>query len=454
MACPGRETIRLFRRKDRGGAHTGRVVRSSIFGWLAAKAYGALPRHEKLQLVPGEKAVSLAEHRAAVRLAGFHHRHHIALGKIAGVGRVLPRLAEVKARGIGPVADLVYLPRPDRIEGLARGGGVHRVPVGVRDRRRVIRGLGAALQLEARDPGLQQRRNVLDHAHIPGVEDICPAVLRYFKILPGAFFLHQMIFPPAGLGAAALIRVPPGQIIRQQAPPGKRHAHRPVAEGLQIQRRRGVLAQRGDLIEGHLPGQDDPRRAEVVKHAGRLAAQNARLGADMYGEAGRVSPAQVHHPEIGDDGRVRPGVVKKRQIFRQRRHLPVVRDGVAGHVHPHAPGVAVFDGAKQLVGAEIPGGGAHSVGLTRQIDGVRSVGDGHDQFFHIPRGGQYLGFRHAAHSCYFADSIIAQPPADSKRTRRGSQNRRRARLSCDIYFPRRSLCVPVRVSVSTSTSSS
>ena len=145
---------------------------------------------------------------------------------------------------------------------------------------------------------------MLDHVHVAGVQDIRSAVLGDLEILTGALFLDEVILPAAGLGALAAVCVPAGQIIRQQAAPGERHAHRPVDKGFKPQLLRGVCAYLADILKQSLAREHDGVRPEVIERVRRGAVYNAELRADMQLHARGVFLRHGDDAHVGNDDRV------------------------------------------------------------------------------------------------------------------------------------------------------
>ena len=67
---------------------------------------------------------------------------------------------------------------------------------------------------------------MLNHTEILGVKDKgSPLILIHRHILARTRLFHNRIFPPARMGAGALIRVSSGKIIAQKTPAGIGNAH-------------------------------------------------------------------------------------------------------------------------------------------------------------------------------------------------------------------------------------
>ena len=110
---------------------------------------------------------------------------------------------------------MLDLVAPDGID-LASGGHViNDMTVGTGDNGSIIGGFCAALDLDALYTRLCQLGNVVDHAHIAGIHDICSLfVLKDGKKFAGALFLHQGILITARLRTGTAIAVASGHVIR------------------------------------------------------------------------------------------------------------------------------------------------------------------------------------------------------------------------------------------------
>ena len=291
------------------------------------------------------------------------------------------------------MADVLHLVPPHRVQGLPRHSRVDGVAVGPGDNGGVVGRLGPALQLEGVESRLHQLPHMVDHAHVPGVQDVSfPIFLKNGEILPGALLLHEGILVPAGLGAGPPVGVPARHVVGQEAPPGIAYAHGPVGKGLQLQLLGGLGPDLPDLVQGQLPGQDDPLGPQVVPGPGTLVVDHAGLGGDVPLHMGGVLPGQGEHPHVGQNHRVHPQAVQVLQPLRQAGCLLVPGHGVAGDVDPDALAVTQLHGGLQLLRAKIARKGAHAEGGAGQIDRVGPVSQGHLQPLHIPRRGQKLNF--------------------------------------------------------------
>ena len=173
------------------------------------------------------------------------------------------------------MGNVFHLIPPDRVQGTARRCVVDTMAVSAGDDGRIVGGLGPAFDLDAVHTGVHQFLQVVDHAHIPGVQDIAAFfVLKNGEILSRPLFFHQGVLVPAGLCAGAPVGVPAGHIVAQQTPAGVADTHGAVPECLDFQLLRNALPDTLNLLQTQLPGQHHSfgtqikpgRRTGVVGH--------------------------------------------------------------------------------------------------------------------------------------------------------------------------------------------
>ena len=168
-------------------------------------------------------------------------------------------------------------------------------------------------------------------------------------------------------------------------------------ERLDLQLRRRVGAQRGDIRKGHFTRQNDPLRAEVKEHLRRLGVHDAELGADVKRHSRRIALRERHHAEVGDDERVRAARRRLLQIFRQLRKAGLMRQDVRRDIDPRTLSVRELDRRAQLVGGKVAREGAQPELLAAEINGVRAEMQRHFQFFPVARRGEQLrSHRHSS----------------------------------------------------------
>ena len=226
-----------------------------VFDPFRGKRDAASVRAQCLQRIPKAPFAALLAVGDAI-FPAVHRTHELPLADIgSAVGGLFGLLAaEIEARRVVPVAGAgklcVHLRRQFKVI-VCRVGqiGVQCLAVGGGDAGHIVEGLGAAFDLQAVHARLADQVNEGRGAQIVGVKDVA-AVLVFADLvqLAGAGLLAQVVLPAAGLGALATVGVTSGHVVRQQAPAGHAHAHRTVHKGLDLQLRRGLIAQDGNIL--------------------------------------------------------------------------------------------------------------------------------------------------------------------------------------------------------------
>ena len=112
------------------------------------------------------------------------------------------------------MADLLCLVHDPLRKRLTVHDSIDAVTVRIRHAGNVIRGLCAALNFEARNAAFDELRNVLDHAHIAGIEDIRRFLILFDREhLIRTRALDEVIIPAARLRAIAVVCVSAGHIV-------------------------------------------------------------------------------------------------------------------------------------------------------------------------------------------------------------------------------------------------
>ena len=168
---------------------------------------------------------------------------------------------------------------------------VDRLPVGSRHRRHIERRLHAALHLEAVDSGINQFRNVPDHAEITGIENVgSPFIFIDRKVFSRPALLHHRVLPAAGMGTGSLIGIPSCKIIAQKAAPGIGDAHGSVHKAFNLHFIRNVGPDFRELRKRQLSGGYHALRSkpppEAVGHivgvVGLSGNMDLRLRPDLF----------------------------------------------------------------------------------------------------------------------------------------------------------------------------
>ena len=301
------------------------------------------------------------------------------------------------------MGDLLHLVSPDRVDLPACGDVVDHVAVRPGDNGGVVGGFRPSLDFDAVHADTHEVVQMVDHAHVPGVHDIGSLlILKDGEVFAGPLFFHQIILIAAGLCAGTAVGIPACHIVGKQTAAGIGHAHSPVGEDLQFQALRRFRPDRGDLLQGELPGQHHAFGSQLMPGRGGGVICHADLGGDvelaMWGVLlGQPEGAQVRH-----DQRVHAAGVQQFQMGGQPLQLAAPGHGVHGHVGSDAEIVGQPDGDRQLLRGKIPREGAHAEARSGQIDRIGPVTDRHIQLFHIPCRGEQFRFFHAVFSrfCY------------------------------------------------------
>ena len=165
-------------------------------------------------------------------------------------------------------------------------------------------------------------------------------------------------------------------------------------ECLELQLRRCVGADAGDLGERQLTREHNPLRAEIIQRRRSRRIDHAELRAHVQRDVRRIALCERDHAKIGRDDRIHASVVEQLQIRRQLRHLVIARQSVARHVHGGALHVRKLHGRADAVRREIFRPGAHTELRTGQIHCVCTEMERHLQALQISGRAQQFRFVH------------------------------------------------------------
>ncbi len=204
------------------------------------------------------------------------------------------------------------------------GGGlaIEHVAVGVRDARRVVGALRAALDLDGGDARVRKIVQVVEHGEVVGAQDVAPGVvlLHGHAAHVRARLFHQGPAPAARLGARAEARaaLAADELARQQAAAAHGHAHGAVGEDLQLQRREPVRVQASaqvrDLAHAHLARKDDAACAQAGVLLCRERVHDGGLRGHVQLHVRRVPAHKRHGTQVRHDGGVHPNLVHEAQV--------------------------------------------------------------------------------------------------------------------------------------------
>ena len=124
----------------------------------------------------------------------------------------------------------------------------------------------------------------------------------------------------------------------------------------------------------------------------------------MDGTVRRILFGKCHHAQIGKDQPVCAHFVQCGKILGQTLHLVIPGQRIDRDVYLDAAGMAIHNRLTHFLQGKVVRGGAHPVGLPRQINGIGAIRHSKAQLFHIPRGGKDFRF---FHSSYFPAATSA-----------------------------------------------
>ena len=128
---------------------------------------------------------------------------------------------------------------------------IDRFAVSSGNSRHIERCFHPSFNLEAVNSGIQKIRNMLDHAEIFGIKNISSSfIFVYWQIFSRTFFLHDCIFPAAGMGTGSLIGISARKIAAEQTSAGIRNTHGSMDKCLDLQVVRNVCPDLFDLLHG------------------------------------------------------------------------------------------------------------------------------------------------------------------------------------------------------------
>ena len=159
-------------------------------------------------------------------------------------------------------------------------------------------------------------------------------------------------------------------------------------KGFDLQFRRGLVADGGDVLQRQLTGQHHTLGAHVVGSAGCGPVGDAGLGGHVDLDVRGELLARFHHAEVRHDEGIH---ARSGGIFdglRQTVCLLVGGQGVHGQVDLAAAGMGIDDALGELLRREVGRGRAHPEFGQAAIHGIRAVVDGVAKAFQIARRGK------------------------------------------------------------------
>ena len=169
-----------------------------------------------------------------------------------------------------------------------------------------------------------------------------------------------------------LICIPPRQKAAEQASPRIGNAHGAVDKALHLHIRRYILPDFPDFLKGKLPGTDHPLcpqlMPEPVGHIIGVVCLRGNVDINFRAD----SFCQHKHSRVRDNQRVRRKLPEFFKIFFGSRQIPVMRQNVCRHMHPHVSGMGKGDSLFHILMGKVFGFGAQAESLSSYVYGVRA----------------------------------------------------------------------------------
>ena len=109
-----------------------------------------------------------------------------------------------------------------------------------------------------------------------------------------------------------------------------------------------------DHVQAALPGQHHPHAAQRPGKAHAADIVQGHLGTGMHRQIRKARAEHIRHGQVLHQYAVHPQAVEQRQHLPHLRQLPILDEGVHGHMDAHPVQVAVVHGLGQLGAVEVP----------------------------------------------------------------------------------------------------
>ena len=203
------------------------------------------------------------------------------------------------------------------------------------------------------------------------------------------------VLHPAGLGAHAPVAAAAADQGGHIALAGIAHAQGAVDKDLDLDG--AVAADIGDLLPAQLPGQHHPAHAHLRRGLDPGQIVQAHLGAGVQRDIRQGLAHGLDEAQVLDDDAVGPQVGGQPGRIHRRPDLPVVDQGVQGHIDLAAPDPAVAHGLGKFLVGEVLRAPAGVEVPHAQVHRVRAVLHGGDHGF-----GRSGGREKFHHSLYYS----------------------------------------------------
>ena len=214
---------------------------------------------------------------------------------------------------------------------------------------------------------------MLNHAQISRVENKRAAlILLNGKILSGSGLLHDRVFPPAGMRAGSMIGIPSCKIVGQQASPRIGNAHRAVYKGLNLQILRGFLPDLTYFRKTQLSCADHTPGPHSVPEAKGSGVGIVRLRRDVNLQIRAVLLCKIEHSGICNQNRVRAQLLQLTEVRRCTCKIRVMRQNIRCDMHPRAMRMRILNSLCHFLRREISCLCPEAIGLSADVDGIRT----------------------------------------------------------------------------------
>ena len=173
-------------------------------------------------------------------------------------------------------------------------------------------------------------------------------------------------------------------------------------KGFDLQFRRGLVADGGNVLQGHLAGQHHALCAQIVGGAGGGPVGDTGLGGHVHVDVRRKGLAGLQHAQVCHDEGIHTGLGGFPDGLGQTVGFLIGGQGVHGQVDFAAAGVGVDDALRQLLRREIGRGRAHAELRQAAVNSIRAVVHGIAQAFQVARRGeQFRDLQHIQIPLFF-----------------------------------------------------
>ncbi|MNV45683.1 hypothetical protein D3C71_1374890 [compost metagenome] len=256
-----------------------------------------------------------------------------------------------------------------------------------------VHDVGAVFVFEGRHQ-LVRAIGFLQQEHLPGWRAEAQGRFRLMVLDDFAELVFggrlRRVFPAAGVGATALIRVALVHVARQQAATGIGHAQRAMDEHLQLHGRH-VLADFADFVQRQFPRQDDPAQALLLPELHARPVHRVGLHREVDWHLRIVSAHQHDQAGVGHDQRVGRHGDDGRQVLEEGLELGIVRRDVDYHIETLALSLCLANAEGQVGMIEFVVAHPQAVARLAGVHRIGAIGEGVTHVFQGAGGGEQFG---------------------------------------------------------------